>query len=80
MFLVGLVVLVERAEQAGMVGRAGMAGWVEMAALPVAMVEGSKGILVMTGETKEDDLAVSRIKADAVFPSVKEIADCLNTL
>lgn len=48
--------------------------------IEAGVANGSKGILVMTGETKEDDLAVSKIKADAVFPSVKEIADCLNTL
>lgn len=41
---------------------------------------GAKGLLVLTGEIREEDLTSGDIVPDAVFPSVKEIADCLNTL
>lgn len=36
---------------------------------------GAKGILVLSGETKEEDIAASEIQPDAVFESLGEIAD-----
>jgi ribonucleotide monophosphatase NagD (HAD superfamily) len=36
---------------------------------------GAKGVLVLTGETKEEDIAKSDIKPDVVFESIKEIGN-----
>ncbi len=41
---------------------------------------GAAGILVLTGETKEEDLAASEISPDAVFNSIKEMGDALKHL
>ncbi|MBE7721109.1 MAG: HAD-IIA family hydrolase [Lacrimispora celerecrescens] len=41
---------------------------------------GAAGILVLTGETKEEDLRVSAISPDAVFKSIKEMGDTLKHL
>ncbi|QRV20310.1 HAD-IIA family hydrolase [Lacrimispora saccharolytica] len=41
---------------------------------------GAAGILVLTGETKEEDLAASEISPDAVFKSIKEMGDTLKHL
>lgn len=38
---------------------------------------GAKGILVLTGETKPEDLETSEIVPDAVFASIGEMGECL---
>lgn len=39
---------------------------------------GSTGILVLTGETKLEDVDKSEIKPDFIFNSIKDIGDCLD--
>lgn len=41
---------------------------------------GATGILVLSGETKAEDLAFSEISPDAVFESIKEMGDALKHL
>ncbi len=38
---------------------------------------GAKGILVLSGETREEDLQTSEIHPDAVFPSIREMGELL---
>ena len=38
---------------------------------------GAMGVLVLTGETKEEDIPASKVKPDAVFASIKEMGEML---
>ncbi|MBQ9512731.1 MAG: HAD-IIA family hydrolase [Lachnospiraceae bacterium] len=46
--------------------------------IQAGVANGSKGILVLTGETGEAEIAAASVRPDAVFASVKEIAEALS--